>query len=206
LFGDALPIEGAVMSHSSLALCATAITTIAVGTAMVTDMRSRRIPNLLTFPTIVTGLALRTVYQGWEGLALSFCGLLSAPLILLLLHGGRGLGMGDIKLAAAVGAILGPPLTLVAVFLTALVGGVIAIVSQLRPGGLLAQTLTTLFIGIPGLRRLARPAETSPTAVPMMTIPYGVGIAIGSLLTLVVYWCSQHESWFLWRVTHVVSL
>jgi len=194
------------MDLRSLALCATVLTTIAVGIAMVTDMRWRRIPNLLTFPVILLGLVLRTAFQGWEGFALSASGMLVAPVLLLLLHAGRGLGMGDIKLAAAVGAILGPPLTLVAVFLTALVGGVVALVAQLRPGGLLAQTLSTLLIGVPILGRWARRAHGREHDPSTMTIPYGVGIAIGSLLTLVVYWCTEHESWFLWRVTHVVNL
>ena len=126
------------MDHLSLASCATTLTLVAVGIAMVTDLRSRRIPNLLTFPAMLVGILLRTTFQGWEGLGLSLCGLVGGPLLLLLLHTGRGLGMGDIKLAAAVGAILGPPLTLVAMLLTALAGGVLAIASQLRPGGVLA--------------------------------------------------------------------
>lgn len=194
------------MGLTPLALCATALTATAVGVATVTDMRWRRIPNLLTFPAILLGLVLRTAFQGWEGLALSVCGMLLAPVLLLLLHAGRGLGMGDIKLAAAVGAILGPPLTLVAVFLTALAGGVVALVAQLRPGGLLAETLSTVMIGVPVLGRWARRTRERGHDPSTLTIPYGVGIAIGSLLTLVVYWCTEHESWFLWRVTHVVNL
>jgi prepilin peptidase CpaA len=194
------------MDLTSLALCATVLTTIAVGTAMVTDMRWRRIPNLLTFPALLLGLVLRTAFQGWEGLALSLCGMLAAPVLLLLLHAGRGLGMGDIKLAAAVGAILGPPLTLVAVLLTALAGGLVALAAQLRPGGLLAQMLSTLIIGVPFLGRWARKAQRREPDPSTLTIPYGVGIAIGSLSTIVVYWCTEHESWFLWRATHVVNL
>lgn len=194
------------MDLTSLALCATVLTTIAVGIAMVTDMRWRRIPNLLTFPTMLLGLVLRTTFQGGEGFALSLCGMLAAPVLLLLLHAGRGLGMGDIKLAAAVGAILGPPLTLVAVLLTALAGGVVALVAQLRPGGLLAQMLSTVLIGVPVLGRWAQRAHRREHDPSTLTIPYGVGIAIGSLSTLVVYWCTEHESWFLWRATHVVNL
>ena len=194
------------MNVTSLALSATVLTTIAVGIAMFTDVRWRRIPNLLTFPAILAGLVLRTAFQGWEGLALSLCGMFAAPVLLLLLHAGRGLGMGDIKLAAAVGAILGPPLTLVAVFSTALAGGLVALAAQLRPGGLLAQTLSTLLIGVPLLGRWARRVSETEHDPATMTIPYGVGIAIGSLSTLVVYWCTEHESWFLWRVTHVVNL
>ena len=194
------------MEQSSLAVCATALTTIAVGIAMITDLRWRRIPNLLTFPAMGIGLLLRATFQGWEGLALSLCGLLAGPAVLLLLHGGRGLGMGDIKLAAAVGSILGPPLTLVAMALTAIAGGVLALGTQLRPGGVLADTLVLFVGGIPGLRGLAKRYKGAAPEPAPLTIPYGVGIGIGSLLTLVVYWCTEHASWFLWRVTHVASL
>ncbi len=194
------------MDNSSLALCATALTLVAVGIAMVTDLRWRRIPNLLTFPAMLVGIVLRTSFQGWEGLALSLCGLIGGPLLLLLMHTGRGLGMGDIKLAAAVGAILGPPLTLVAMLLTALAGGMLALGSQLRPGGVLAPTLSVLCIGLPGLGRLAKAHATVPVPTAPAKIPYGVGIAIGSLLTIVVYWCTENDSWFLWHVTRVASL
>lgn len=194
------------MDNSSLALCATALTLAAVGIAMVTDLRWRRIPNLLTFPAMAVGIVLRASFQGWEGLALSLCGLIGGPLLLLLMHTGRGLGMGDIKLAAAVGAILGPPLTLVAMLLTALAGGLLALGSQLRPGGVLSQTLSVLLIGLPGLGRLAKAQAAVPVPTAPAKIPYGVGIAIGSLLTIVVYWCTENDSWFLWHVTRVASL
>lgn len=194
------------MEEPTLALCASALTAAAVGIAMITDLRSRRIPNLLTFPAMAVGLLLRTHFQGWEGLALSLCGLIGGPVVLLILHTGRGLGMGDIKLAAAVGAILGPPLTLVAMLLTALAGGAIAILSQLRPGGVLAQALAVVMIGVPGMNRFAKAQVAVPQSTVPATIPYGVGIAIGSLLTIVVYWCTKSDSWFLWHVTRVGSL
>ncbi len=194
------------MDHLSLALCASALTAAAVGIAMVTDLRGRRIPNVLTFPAMIVGLLLRCYFQGWEGLALSLCGMIGGPVLLLMLHTGRGMGMGDIKLAAAVGAILGPPLTLVAMLLAALAGGIIAIGSQLRPGGVLAQTLSVLMIGLPGTGRFAKAHAAVPQSTVPATIPYGVGIAIGSLLTIVVYWCTENESWFLWHVTLVASL
>lgn len=194
------------MDQPTLALCASALTAAAVGIAMITDLRWRRIPNVLTFPAMAVGLLLRTYFQGWEGLALSLCGLIAGPGLLLLLHTGRGLGMGDIKLAAAVGAILGPPLTLVAMLLTALVGGVLAIASQLRPGGVLAEMLSMVMVGLPGMHRFAKAHAAAPQSTVPATIPYGVGIAIGSLLTIVVYWCTESASWFLWHVTRVASL
>lgn len=185
------------MDITSLAVCVTALTTVAVGVALVTDVRWRRIPNALTFPVILSGLALRVIYQGWEGLGLSLCGMLTAPVLLIALHGGRGLGMGDVKLAAAVGAMLGPPLAMVAAFLTALSGGCVALVVQVRKGGVLADTLSTLGIGLPFLDRWARRTHGEGENPWALTMPYGVAIAIGSILALVVYWCTEGQRWHL---------
>jgi len=90
--------------------------------------------------------------------------------------------------------------------LTALAGGALAIASQLRPGGVLAGWLSVALIGIPGMGRFAKANADVPRATAPATIPYGVGIAIGSLLTIVVYWCTKSDSWFLWHVTRVASL
>ena len=76
--------------------------------ATVTDLRARRIPNFLTFPAAGVGVALHSMQEGWWGLALALVGAVTAPGVLMLLRAFRRLGMGDVKLAMAVGALLGP--------------------------------------------------------------------------------------------------
>ena len=80
---------------------------VVVGIAIVTDLRSRRIPNTLTFPAIAIALLVRFALQGFLGLGLAAAGAVVAPVVLLAVHFGKGIGMGDLKLAAAVGAKLG---------------------------------------------------------------------------------------------------
>ena len=46
-------------------------------------------------------IIVRMFFQGWVGLVLALSGAVLAPALLLLMHGGRGIGMGDLKLAAA---------------------------------------------------------------------------------------------------------
>ena len=183
------------MTHMILGLSATALTATCVGIAVVTDLRRRRIPNWLTFPAIVLGLTLWTGFLGWKGLALSGGGMLAAPLLLVLLHLGRGPGMGDIKLAAGVGALLGVRLSLVAMLLAAVAGGLLALGYQLRHRGPAAGALSLFLVGIPGLDGWARANPAAGESTSPTTVPYAVGIAAGTLLAMAVYWCTANEGW-----------
>jgi prepilin peptidase CpaA len=165
------------------------LTVLLVGVAIITDLRWRRIPNVLTFSVLGVALVLRLAFEGWAGLGLAIAGALLAPGLLLLLHGGRGIGMGDLKLMAAIGAIFGPLLAVVTVFISAVTGGVLAIVWTLRPGSPVAQMLSPLLIGLPFRKKQTKEREAAATNTPAgSTIPYGVAIGVGSIITLVVFW------------------
>src|SRR4051812_35125806 len=76
--------------------------------ATISDIRSRRIPNWLVVPFLVAGVAVSTATHGWGGLGQSLLGVLVAALLLGILYGLGGMGMGDVKLCAAIGAWIGP--------------------------------------------------------------------------------------------------
>src|SRR5262245_46646070 len=185
------------MEHMFLGLSATALAAICVGIATVTDLRRRRIPNWLTFPGMAVGLGVWTGFLGWKGLALSAGGMLAAPVLIVVLHLGRTPGMGDIKLAAAVGSLLGPRLSLTAMLLAAAAGGLVALCGQLRAGTPIASTLSVFLVGVPGLKRWAGAAPQPDAPPAVATIPYAVAIAAGSLLALTVFWCTGDEGWLL---------
>src|SRR5258708_15170016 len=83
--------------------------------AAISDVKERRIPNLLTYPALVAGGALQGVLHGWRGLLLGLGGGLLFGGVFLLFYMVRAMGAGDVKLAAALGCILGssPPFLLV---------------------------------------------------------------------------------------------
>ena len=174
-------------------------TVIIIGAATYTDLRWRRIPNYLTFPAIGSGLILYLVTGGWEGLLLSVSGALLAPSILSLLHGGKGPGMGDIKLAAALGALLGPSLGTVAMLLSMIVGGLLAAVWVSKEWGFFGHG----WFGN-SIRRVLFRQDGGTTGarkdVSGVAIPYGLALAVGTLLTLVVCLWTGKEHWF-WSVT-----
>jgi|GEM_PF-296194 len=158
----------------SLVILAVAV----AGIAVCTDLRARKIPDWLTLPTLVLALLGRLVMAGWSGplgLADGLLGLGIAFLVFFLLALGGGMGMGDVKLMAAVGAILGWERTLYALVFVSLAGGVQAIAWTLHRGGL-PETLARSF------RRLARPFARSAPAEGQY-IPYAVAIAAGTLAT-----------------------
>lgn len=158
--------------------------------ACLTDLRRRRIPNGLTLPAIVVGLLIHAGIAGWKGLVFGFSGAVVAPVVLLLLHCGRGIGMGDVKLVAGIGAILGPFTGLIAVLASAMVGGAMAallIVCAPTPASM------------PSFwRRRSAPdmeASDSQVLVGALTMPYGVAIGIGTLITLAVTWLAGDTWW-----------
>lgn len=98
------------------------------------DLRTRRIPNPLTFGAAALGLCYAGLTGGPWGLATSVggwctgCGLF-LPFFLL-----RGLGAGDVKLAAAVGAWMAPGEALWMALYAMIAGGVMAILMALATG------------------------------------------------------------------------
>lgn len=171
---------------------------VAMPVAMFTDLSTRRIPNLLTFSLLIAAVAARILFQGWPGLALGLTGAVFAPISLLLLHGGRGLGMGDLKLAAGVGAAFGPITAVASMLATALIGGALALFLMLRPGGLLADLIPACLPRLvsSGKNVPVEGCETTQTDAPM-TMPYAVAIGLGALLVMAVRLWTDHDVWFL---------
>ena len=93
-----------------------------------TDIRSRRIPNWVVLVGLLLGLAGNVALRGWAGLASSGLGLGLALLVYFPLYMLRGMGAGDVKLMAAVGAIAGPANWVGVLVLTGLLGGVCALI------------------------------------------------------------------------------
>ena len=90
------------------------------------DFRTRRIPNVLTVAGAVSGLALHVWYSGLPGALTSIEGLLVGLGLFIMFFFAGGMGAGDVKLLAAIGALLGPQSLILVFVLTGLLGGVAA--------------------------------------------------------------------------------
>src|SRR5208282_6369708 len=102
-------------------------TLIVLAVATFTDLRSRRIPNWLVLPFLVVGLVTAAWLHGWHGLGQSFGGLGLGLLLYGFLFWMGGMGAGDVKLAAAIGAWIGPSQLFFALVVTAMVGGIMVL-------------------------------------------------------------------------------
>ena len=160
-------------------------------TAAALDLRTRRLPNWLTVPMCIAGLIFHTVTAGWLGLGTAMGGFATGFSILLVLWLVGGGGGGDVKLMGALGAWLGPLLTLI-VFLGS---SVVAI------GGMMVLFLISLmqngYIQARGRYLVPRKAAASAGAAVAgdqamaarrsrsRAMPYAVPVAISSAFVLV---------------------
>jgi len=95
-------------------------------TAIWTDLRSSRIPNWLTFSTMIFAIAIHAYLGGSEEALFGLAGLATGLGLFLIPYLSAGMGAGDVKLMGAVGAIVGPSDALLSGALAILVGGAYA--------------------------------------------------------------------------------
>ncbi len=95
--------------------------------ASITDFRYQKIPNYLTLPTILCAMIYHFLFGGVQGVLFSLLGLLTGFAVLILPYAMGGMGAGDVKLMAAVGSFLGAEGAFISFLLTALFGGVYAL-------------------------------------------------------------------------------
>jgi prepilin peptidase CpaA len=161
-----------------------------VGAAAGMDLHERRIPNVL----VLVGLALAFAVQ-WS---LHGAGVGSQRWILGLLTGGglffplyllRGMGAGDVKLMAAVGAFVGPEPALEIVLVTCVIGGVWALAAVVFKGAVKSVGTNMVAILLSRGGQCGSLFETKKGAAPpsVGSLPYGVAIALGTLSIMILH-------------------
>ena len=150
-----------------------------------TDLRSRRIPNLLTGPAMVVGLLLHLAAGGWKGCTGSLLALLLCGSIFFAFHLAGGMGAGDVKLIAAEACLLGLPNAASLLLCTAISGGVLALALAVRAGKL-KQTLANVLVLTMHHRRhgLRAHPELNVLNNNALRLPYALAIASGCFLTV----------------------
>jgi prepilin peptidase CpaA len=161
-------------------------------TAAVFDIRTRRIPNWLNLSGILLGFGINSILAyPWplEGVKHAGLGLLFAFVVYFVLYLIRAMGAGDVKLMAALGAILANPANWFRLFIvTAIIGGVFALVLLLFKGRLRKTVWNVAFLvnelghaRAPYLGREELDVK-NPKAV---TLPHGFTIAVASTIFVV---------------------
>jgi prepilin peptidase CpaA len=157
-------------------------------TAGVTDLRWRRIPNWLTYPAAPLAIALHAIAGGWPEAKVSLEGFGIAFAVFLVFFLLRGLGGGDLKLAAALGALVGVHHLVDVIIAVLLINALLAIVLIIAKRRIW-RTLRNIGRLVAAFFRLHLPAKDltidNPEAI---KVPFGVAAAIGVLLYVGWHW------------------
>ncbi len=156
-------------------------------TAVVTDLRNRTIPNVLTVTGLGLGLAVNTIVSGPAGLTRALIGAGVGLAVFLPFFLLQGMGGGDVKLMAAIGACLGTLGVLRVALIAAFAGAVMAIAAAAASGVLIVTLRNTGRLILSWIRRGPRPTKEFSLENPAaLKIPYAVPIACGVLVMVVL--------------------
>ena len=140
-------------------------------------------PNRLTGPAFLGGLLLHFCLAGWRGLGSALAAGLIAGSLFLVFYLAGGMGAGDVKLIAAVAALAGLPRVTPLLLLTALAGGVLALVLALARRRLKATLLNVGALLVHhGTQGLRPHPDLNLLNSSTLRLPYAVAIAGGSAL------------------------
>lgn len=159
--------------------------------AAVIDARELRVPNWLTFPLIISGWAFSAVCHSWfgytspwEGFVWSLVGTGVGLALLLPAYAIGGMGAGDVKLLAGVGAWMHGTHTFYAFCISAVVGAVIA-VGMIAWQKKLKKHFSQMWMIVGEVLTIRNPSELAAIAADrkssMLLLPYGIPIAIGTI-------------------------
>jgi prepilin peptidase CpaA len=152
--------------------------------AAVIDGVKLKVPNRITYPFILLGWLYSGVFYGWEGLGSSLLGTACGLALLLPAYAIGGMGAGDVKLLAGVGAWCWSTTTFFAFCVSAIVGGVLAVAMVLWARQLKHHFYQ--FVAIAQEIAIIKNPETlagiaAERKSTMRLLPYGIPITIGTI-------------------------
>ena len=158
-----------------------------VSACIVSDVRTLRIPNALTGPAILIGLALNTACFGPSGALASLAGLGLAIALMLTPFALGGIGGGDVKMMGAVGAFLGPALIMKSLLLGFILGGAFAIAHLIRISRLREKlAITWLMFHNAVVSRSLEPLQAPRDSPNAVALPYSVPLGIGTASVIAI--------------------
>jgi prepilin peptidase CpaA len=155
--------------------------------AACTDLRSRRIPNVLVLVGLCCAMTLHLLSgNAWSPLMMGLGGAAAGLGLFLPLYVIRGMAAGDVKLMAMVGSFVGPVLALKIGMVTFMIGGLMGL-GVIAWNGLAGQAASKAVSLLRPLlaRWTGRPAPARDVAPASLgKLPYGLAIALGTIGTI----------------------
>jgi prepilin peptidase CpaA len=133
--------------------------------AAIEDIFHRRISNWIPLTAFAAGLCALAFERGWHGILSALAGACGGFIVFFVFYWLGGMGGGDVKLMAGLGAVVGMERLMAATLWTAVCGGLLAAVCV-------------------AVSMLRKAWAAHPGAGPIQSIPYAPAIALGSWLAL----------------------
>jgi prepilin peptidase CpaA len=147
---------------------------------VVTDLKERKIYNKVLFPVFVVAIIYHLVNGGVSGFTASLLGATVGLAILLIPYLMGGMGAGDVKLLAVIGAIKGIGFVLMTSLYMAIVGGIIGLLILLFRKGIVYRFQQICYFFVLKRQGVNISIGLDKEAL-STTYPYGVAIALGSI-------------------------
>lgn len=155
---------------------------IVLAICFITDVRERKIYNKILLPALLLAIGWNTIQEGWNGFGSSLLGMAAGFLLLLIPYLMKGMGAGDVKLLAVIGALKGTTFVLMTAVYMAVIGAAIAVIligwRLIRSRQLLKLFYRNSLMNY-GMKIALIRSFSSKEA-----FPYGVAIAFGAAITL----------------------
>jgi prepilin peptidase CpaA len=155
------------------------------------DGKELRVPNKITFPMIISGWIYSAIFygmdgQGWYiGLMWSLAGTAVGIATLLPAYAVGGMGAGDVKMMAAIGAWVHCTITFYAFCVSAIVGAILAVIMVIAAGEG-RKHFNQFFFILNEITTIQNPETLAEIATErkssMRLLPYGIPLAIGTVL------------------------
>jgi len=159
--------------------------------AGISDVRSSRVPNILTFSLALTGLGFHSIADSGSGFLFSVEGFGLGLVLLLGFYMYGGMGAGDVKLLAAVGAVVGPQNVFVGFLFTALFGGLYAVALMVWHVGL-ARTAERIKVILVSMVFMRVNVTDSLGETTLPKLRYALVIGLGTLMGEGYLWFHVH--------------
>ncbi|MDR5658933.1 prepilin peptidase [Serpentinicella sp. ANB-PHB4] len=152
---------------------------------LVTDLKERKIYNSLLLPGVIFGMVLNIYELGFEGALLTLSGFVLGLILLIVPFYYNGIGGGDVKLLATIGAIKGPEFVFYTFIIMGVAGGAIALGILIYYKSLLS-TSKGLLTGVKVMITSKFSVMSFNNDEKKYSFPYGVPIAIGAIVGLII--------------------
>lgn len=153
--------------------------------SIITDLRSRKILNIVTLPAILVALIYHFLTSGLNGFLFSGRGFLVGLGLLFIPFLMGGIGAGDVKLLAAIGAWKGTMFVLYTGIFGAIIGGLIAAFILLKRKQL-GFTLKSMLFTVLFLKSTKGSLQFTKDNHKAVSIPYAIPIAFGALISILM--------------------